>query len=37
VSIVLNSDAGTVPQVPLGTFVEFLHAYLKDDVSLYPV
>jgi len=36
VSLVLGNEAGKDPQPPLGTFVDFLLAYLNDDVRLYP-
>jgi hypothetical protein len=36
VSLVLGHEDGRDPQPPLGTFVDFLLAYLNDDVRLYP-
>lgn len=36
VSLVLGDRVGRDPQPPLGTFAEFLLAYLHDDPSLYP-
>lgn len=36
VSIVLGHERGKDPQAPLGTFVDFLRAYLIDDARLYP-
>ncbi len=36
VSLVLGSGDGRDPQPPLGTFVDFLLAYLGDDERLYP-
>lgn len=36
VSLVLGDEGGRDPQPPLGTFVDFLLAYLKDDARLYP-
>jgi len=35
VSLVLGVENGTDPQPPLGTFNEFLFAYLNDDAILY--
>lgn len=35
-SLVLGESNGHDPQPPLGTFEEFLIAYLDDDVRLYP-
>ena len=36
VSLVLGRDGDGNPEPPLGTFVDFLLAYLNDDASLYP-
>ena len=36
VSLVLGSERGRDPQRPLGTFVDFLLAYLNDNARLYP-
>jgi hypothetical protein len=36
VSLVLGQADGKDPQPPLGSFAEFLLAYLGDDVRLYP-
>jgi hypothetical protein len=36
VSLVLGSEDGEDPQLPLGSLVEFLAAYLDDDDRLYP-
>lgn len=35
VSLVLGHEDGNDPQAPLGTFVDFLLAYLGDDARLY--
>ena len=36
VSLVLGHESGKDPQPPLGTFMDFLLAYLSDDGRLYP-
>jgi hypothetical protein len=36
VSLVLGHADGRDPQPPLGTFVDFLLAYLNDEARLYP-
>jgi hypothetical protein len=36
VSLVLGHQGGKDPQPPIGTFVDFLHAYLHGDERLYP-
>lgn len=36
VSLVLGRDDGMDPQPPLGPFVDFLFAYVRDDQRLYP-
>ena len=36
VSLVLGHEDGKDPQPPLGTFMDFLLAYLSDDARLYP-
>lgn len=37
VSLVLGREDGGDPQPPLGTFIDFLVAYLGDDACLYPL
>lgn len=36
VSLVLGHGRGKDPQPPLGTFMDFLLAYMQDDARLYP-